>query len=563
MEVLTGASKVRIGRGNFSNVGRDQVNNYTIVQTRDKRTKVDSDPPELSEYTEIKRGDIFKDKDICYSWQLCSNGKDDTEAAVYIAQIMIGGRFGESKYTVKTYHGRNAAKEWRRDFSRCSMDWLRDVPLFGYNKSSVPLLIFCGELVPVAHIEDGLGDVGLFYIELLRNSLRCSRNELWMDPMKGRFCRGPIGPKCFDWQDVIHDALDVPSDVEFLKEAAVIRYLSSKEEDRWFLAALSYSSHLEILDGDIPAPSRTHVISGLTNSTIASFNNIRWKNWNDCLGKRQQMPNGVASYHFRDDRRKIEVESVGERNSWLTQALSVFHAHDISLDEDLSTYKFAFPFCRLTGTIQKSSRKRQRRQLFPPIYLIFFPTRTGTPLYRWSFNPTGQTPLLPEMCKYLGLPFKLSLEVTPCQSSWPTRIYRHIHDHQITRKFNPKTTGFARSLQFPIFKVAPAESRFREIVEEHHKIPIEPKAKPLPRVNTSEGLSEPVPDWVEGRSHEETDDSFSLEVLFDETEGSTKHAEITNSVSPRKDMTRSLLSTLFALFTWEAIEGSGISAAAI
>ncbi|KAG7090047.1 hypothetical protein E1B28_011666 [Marasmius oreades] len=565
MEILTGASKVKIGRGNFSSVGRDQFN-YTIVQTRDKRTKVARGLPELSEFTEIKRGDIYKDKDVCYSWQLCSNGKENTEAAVYIAQIMIGGRFGESKFTVKTYHGRNATKEWSRDFSRCSKDWLRDVPLFGYNKSSVPSLIFCGELVPVAHMEARMGSVGLFYMCLLRSSLGCSRNEIWMDPAQGRLCRGPVGPKCRNWPEQDFDAT-VPSDMEFLKEDTIIRYFANKQEDRWVLTALG-NCLFELLDGDIPATGYIHVISGLTNSTIAFSEDVRWQSWKGSLGERQHMPDGARRFRLRDNRRKIEVESVGERTAWLSQALSVFHTLNISLDEAFST-TFIFPWLKLTGTLQKSKHKRQRRQLLhTPIYLIVLPS--PYPLYHWSLDPTGQTPLSLEMCKYLGLPFKLLPKVTRFRESWPTKVYQQIHDYQIARMFDPKTTDFARSLGCPIFTIIPAENFcFQEIVEKHHRVP-ESVAKLSPNVNNSQEHSEPVPDSnvyhesrVEDRSPEETDDYFSLELLFEETEGSTKYAQRPNSASTPQDTMRSLLGTLLAPFTWEAIEGSGISAVVI
>ncbi|KAG7090018.1 hypothetical protein E1B28_011639 [Marasmius oreades] len=562
MEVLTGASKVNIGRGNFSNIGRDQFNDCTIIQTREKRTKVGRDLPGLSEYTEIKRGDIYKDNDVCYSWQLCSNGNDDTEAAVYVARIMIGGQFGQNRYTVKTYRGRNAKKEWRRDFSRCSEDWLRNIPLFGYNKSSVPSLIFCGELVPVAYMEPRMGWVGLLYLELLRASLGCSRNELWMDPTQGRLCRGPSGPKCYNWPEQDFDGI-VPSNVEFLKEEVVIRYFASKEHDRALLYTLSYSCHSEILDGDIPATSHTHVISGLTDSTIAFFESVRWESWTDCLGKGQEMPDGASRFRLKDDWRKIKVESFGERSAWLSQALSVFHVHNISLDEAFPP-TLVFPWLKLTGTLQKSEHKRKRRQLLhTPIYLIVLPS--PYPLYHWSLDPTGQTPpLSSEMCKYLGLPRKLFLNVTHCQDSWPTRVYKYIHDYQIARKFDPKTSDFARFLGYSIFTVILVENRFEEIAEDS-------EVKLSPKVDNSEGHSELSPgsfvsdeNWVKDRSPEEPDDSFLLELLFKKTEGSTKDAETTNSASPQKaDSMRSLLGTLFAPFTWEAIEGSGISAAAI
>ncbi|KAG7090095.1 hypothetical protein E1B28_011711 [Marasmius oreades] len=539
MEVFTGASKVKIGKGNFSNVGRDQNNYYTthnnIVQTRGKNKKVSRDLPELSEYTEIKRGDIYKSKDgVCYSWRLCSNGKDDTEMAVYTAELNITGPFGQKKFTVKTYRGRSAMKEWRRDFSRCSKDWLRDVPLFGYDRSSVPSLIFCGELVPVAHIEIGLGWVGLFCIHLLKTSLGCSRNELWMDPTQGRFCRGPIGPKCRDWRDEKSNVI-VPSDVEFLQEDVVIRYFASKKNDRALLFTVSYAGHVETLD-DIALGRRTQVISTLINSTIAFLENVRWRSWTDCLGKRQRMPDRATRFRLRGNRRKIQVDSVNESVPWLTQASSVFHAHNISIDEDLSSYKLVFSYFKLRGTLQQSKRKRQRRQsLDTPIYFILRPSSNA--VYHWSFDPTGQTPLTPDMCKYLGLPFKLSLEVIPLQISWSTKIYKAVRDYQIVRGFDPASTDFAQSFSYPVYDVVPAEVRFQEIVEEQHEIPADLDDVPsLPMVK-------------------ELDDSFSLASLFYEIEGcSNTSSDASPAQTANSEYTQqggvvpSILGTLFGSF---------------
>ncbi|KAF9261538.1 hypothetical protein L218DRAFT_961299 [Marasmius fiardii PR-910] len=151
-EILNHASGVVIHGSSLSNVGRDQYNHCTVQQTivharQNKDFNIGMHLPETSQFSEVKRGDIYKDPSgVCYSWRLHSNGEDDTEAAVYHAELNIAGPFGQKKFTVKTYRGRNAMKEWRRDFLRCSdsEDWCRDIPLFGYNTSSVPLLIFRG-----------------------------------------------------------------------------------------------------------------------------------------------------------------------------------------------------------------------------------------------------------------------------------------------------------------------------------------------------------------------------------------------------------------------------------
>ncbi|KAF9254224.1 hypothetical protein L218DRAFT_818144, partial [Marasmius fiardii PR-910] len=77
--------------------------------------------------------------------------------------------------------------------------------------------------------------------------------------------------------------------------------------------------------------------------------------------------------------------------------------------------------------------------------------------YFWSHEPSGQNPLSPDMCKYLGLPFRLSMELEYCEYSWPTRIYKALHDYQIARGFDPKTTMFAQFLGFPIFNIVSSE----------------------------------------------------------------------------------------------------------
>ncbi|KAG7090213.1 hypothetical protein E1B28_011815 [Marasmius oreades] len=468
MEVLAGATGITIDRSHFSNVGRDQYNYYTtyqtIVQPRERRRRIEKDTLELSQFTEIKHGDIYKDKDVCYSWRLCSNGKDATEAAVYIAQIMIAGSFGESKFTVKTYRGRNAMKEWRRDFRRSSKDWCGDVPLFGYNKSSVPLLIFHGELVPLSHVDVELGDLGMFYIEILKNSLGCSRNELWMDPTKGRFCRGPIGPQCRAWrEDDVN--ITVPSDVDCLKEDNLIRYFSNRKHDWGFFWAVSYSAchfqKLEVILG--PTNNQIQLISGLTNSTIAFTQILRWWSREGCLCDGQVMSDGATRFRLRSEPRLIEIFSDGERNIWLSQAWSVFDALNISLEENLSTYKLAYPFVRLKGALQNSKRKRERRQLCAPIYLFLIPDPSEH-FYHWSFDLTGQNPFSSDKCKYLGLPFKLSVVMYRFERSWPTKVYKAVRDFQIVRGFDPKTPEFARYLGWPVFEiVAPSENRFQEL----------------------------------------------------------------------------------------------------
>ncbi|KAF9257281.1 hypothetical protein L218DRAFT_879823, partial [Marasmius fiardii PR-910] len=76
----------------------------------------------------------------------------------------------------------------------------------------------------------------------------------------------------------------------------------------------------------------------------------------------------------------------------------------------------------------------------------------------WSHDPTGQNSLPPDMCNYLGLPFKLSLNVRYYKRAWPTESYKILHDYQIARGFDPRTMDFAQFMEYPTWEVAPPEN---------------------------------------------------------------------------------------------------------
>ncbi|KAF9262556.1 hypothetical protein L218DRAFT_390290 [Marasmius fiardii PR-910] len=467
MKCFAGASKVKIGLGNFSNVEGDQHNNYYNYYGTDKKSRVGENLPRLEEFNEIKMGNILKVGDIGRPWPRGPSAGEVTVEAAFTAEIIPHGP--QKKFTVKTYHGGKAKKAWRQDFLRCSdSDWRREVPLFGYSKSeSVPLLIFSGELVPVAHIEPKVGWVGRLYFEVLRNTLGCLRTELWLDPARGIFFRGPLGPRCLDWIDEYVD-IKVPSHVAFLEKDVVIRYFSNIKHDQGLLCAFNYSSHREeVKDWSSNCPQ---VISSATNLTVASTRNVRWWSFKGCLGNVCKMPDGTTRFRLNDDQRSIEVDSVNETSSWLSQALSFFYTNGIRFHEDLSKYKLVWSLFQLRGSLQRSKSKQQRRQL-RAIYLFLVPSPSPDAcFYIWSHDPNGQDPLSPDMCKYLGLPYKLSLKVQYCQKTWPTEIYKALHDYQVARGFDPRTTDFARFMQSPIFKVGPPRNCSEELRDDQNNI---------------------------------------------------------------------------------------------
>ncbi|KAF9254525.1 hypothetical protein L218DRAFT_1009580 [Marasmius fiardii PR-910] len=502
-EMLNHASEVTVYGGSFSNIGRDQYHLCNVQQTcihapQKKDLNIRMDLPELDQFTEVKRGDIHKySSDVFY----CSRQKwqwedgDDTEAAVYHAELNIVGSFAQKKFTVKTYRGRNAMEEWRRDFLSCSADWCRDVPLFGYNMSSIPLLIFCGELIPAAHIQFDAGvpkGLGIEYFSALSKTLDCSTNKIWMDPVKGKFCRGPAGPEFWGWSIFSH--FTAPADVEFLKEGVFPRYLASIKKDNRLLSLLYI--HYPFKHAKTFQSNHPQVISSLHNSIIAwRNNNVKWKENGGFDEKKVTC--GLIRFRLKDDQCHLKVRSMNEQYLWFSQALSAFHARGIWLDEDLSQYTLVYPRFELKGTLERSKSKQQRHQLCDPIYFFlenhFSPNRR---FYFWSHDPTGRNPLLWSMCEYLGLPFKLSLQVIHDQHTWPTKVYKTLHDYQIARGFDPRTTDFARSMGYQPWEVVPLETRFQEL------------------------------------DKDSDDDSYSLDILFDGNQAVMKPVRFSSVLVP-------------------------------
>ncbi|KAF9255156.1 hypothetical protein L218DRAFT_950984 [Marasmius fiardii PR-910] len=424
-EMLNHASGVTINGSSFSNIGRDQYHHCTLQQTfihapQNKDLNIRMDPPELDQFTEVKRGDIYKDSSgVCYSWRLWSNGKDDTKAAVYHAELNIVGPFAQKKFTVKTYRGQNAMKEWRRDFLSCSADWCR---------SSIPLLIFCEELIPVAHIRFDAGVPEVLveeYLNALRITLNCSVNEIWMDPVKGKFCRGPAGPEFMIFP--IFSDFTPPADMEFLKEGVLVHYLASIKEDRQLLSMLSInypSKPAKTFQSNHP-----QVISSLHNSIIA-WHDVEWK----------------------------EYEGFNEREVT----------------------------CGLTR-----------------------------PFSIW--------------CKYLGLPFKLSLQVFYQQCTWPTEVYKILHDYQIARGFDPQTTDFARFMGYQPWEVVPLETRFQELDKGSFSFFDSDDDSYSPNI-LFDGNQGKVLTKGSFSFFDSDDDPYSLDILFDGNQGLSEFTP--NSQSP-------------------------------
>ncbi|KAL0564490.1 hypothetical protein V5O48_017554 [Marasmius crinis-equi] len=269
----------------------------------------------------------------------------------------------------------------------------------------------------------------------LQRQLDCHRDgSMWLDTLRGVFCRGPKGPKYR--MPVGLDVKDLPLHAELLQEGVLFRYLISRKLDRQAVDALSRPWYSEASQVQV---DRVTVISTQTNTILAVASTV-WKAFG-CLGGRTKLPNGATRFTVLRDHRLLRVVLDNQREvqyAWLVQALSVFHAHRVSLEGDLRKYKLVLPHL-LKGTLSQSKAKRRRRKQFPPVYLFVPASSTST---FWSFDPDGHDSIPNDLCDYLGLPVRLSSDSK--EFIWETLVYKRLQDYQIARGFDPTTTDFAR-----------------------------------------------------------------------------------------------------------------------
>ncbi|KAL0564894.1 hypothetical protein V5O48_017143, partial [Marasmius crinis-equi] len=276
------------------------------------------------------------------------------------------------------------------------------------------------------------------------------------------------GPESHMWHwDAENQPL--PSDAELLHDDVMFRYWISRKLDRGALDVLcrfygdddnSYSQ----ADREIYQPT---VISTQVNTTLAVGNTV-WRAVNHHTCEGQNLPNGATRFKFSFFRfpwlgiKEIWVTLWDDpfelQHAWLAQATSVFDAHGIPLEGDLSEYKLVIP--QLKGTLSTSRVKRRRRRRLQPLYLFILPFSTTT---FWSFDSDGQIPISNDLCRYFGLPVQLLLECG--EFSWETSTYQRIRDYQIARGFDPTTIDFARHNKYPVYDIVdqPLPSLFEEI----------------------------------------------------------------------------------------------------
>ncbi|KAL0564478.1 hypothetical protein V5O48_017568, partial [Marasmius crinis-equi] len=457
---------------------------------------------EYDQYEEVKRGDVELIREVSshvprhwnYIWGQYAYRDSKCTKTISIGQIV--GR-GDSKMTIVGYEGPEAQKEWKRDFRQFSGTLrAKNAHLLAVNQSKIPLLIFTSELIPAAQFLDNVGPlVQLYLFALMGLRLGCWWNELWIDPHRGVLCRGPEGPEAKSWvwtHISFEDSMDTPSSVELLRDEICTRFLvglESKVVDRRVVSGLWFAhsdySVIEVVEKSHPRDcfwepivdhfkvTRPTVVLTLTNTLVAvQTQTLDWSS-RGVLGKRVLLANGMTRFTFEDSGwGHLYINLIPDSMEWLLQASSVFHARGIALEDDLSHHRLIAPWLELEGVFSNSESRCLRRHQQPLFLFIHPPTSTPittrgpiTSLHYWSFNEDGRDPLSTKMCQRLGLPVALTVSCASYEmDSWPSEVYKTIHDYQIARGFDPTTPDFARSLGYDQTYTIPDDlSQFADI----------------------------------------------------------------------------------------------------
>ncbi|KAF9269074.1 hypothetical protein L218DRAFT_940162 [Marasmius fiardii PR-910] len=484
---FVGTSQFSIKGGAYNYVEGDQINNHMtqVVQQRVKKRTI---------YDEVCKIQDIDCKAYLMSWNPESGNYEvefRAERTISVAEI----HGVSSRFTVASYKGEDAEKassdhffykntviDRKEEFQQFSETTdTTKMQLFGINRSSIPLLIFYGDLAPLAHFWDTLGGFGRAFASTLALKMRCAGSEIWVNPKQGTLIRGLEGPDRYLNHLGIWNIDTLPSTIKLLEKDVCIRYFSQlqsiKKFDKDIIDVLHYQS--AVIE-DLPSAAiRPCILSSLPNVMIAVGIGA-WRGFG-CLdyGSRVVMPDGRTQYSLFKKSTKIQVfelysDQYDDRSAWFSQASSVFHELGTSLEEDLSSYKLILPDIWLRGTFKHPKIKQQWRSEGPPIHLFIYPLPFPPPLkagsvvttHIWSSDEIGQVTFSHDRCEYLGLPTKLwgKRLSTTNKSSWPSETYKSIDNWQTARGFDPTTPNFTRYLGYPEWKVLSFKSgRFEEL----------------------------------------------------------------------------------------------------
>ncbi|KAK1226381.1 hypothetical protein PQX77_010643 [Marasmius sp. AFHP31] len=372
-----------------------------------------------------------------------------------------------------SYSGPGGRKAFENDFRKCSSIVSSRVPqMYAVDIGSIPSILYWNELMPAAVLKGNLGWMGQMYLYSFCGIWKCEEGELWMDSARGVICCGPQGPYPYLPYSRL-EIKDMPSTVDLLQDDVCLRFIAScksKEVDHVFVEGIRSAG------GDVGVPElfdQPTVISALTQTPIAIGNNF-WESTFNNLLERKVLESGLMRFRVVGEG-DVRLWMDGDvKEAWVCQAVGVFHARGIGLDDDLSVYRLNWHVAELKGHLSNDQIRLQRRSQ-QPIYLFLHPPPPYQPygytpsLHFWSFYEDGQNPFPPDICDNLGLPTMLKYSHAAYRSrSWSTKFYKQLDEYQRLRGFDPTTTDFAQHLGWDgnLFQPVNNTNRFDEVYNE-------------------------------------------------------------------------------------------------
>ncbi|KAL0571132.1 hypothetical protein V5O48_010824 [Marasmius crinis-equi] len=444
--------------GNFATVHGNQILNYFNREPERKTALTIYD-----QFRQVMLGDIFRINDFgVYKYpRLWNDGKPKADKTICAAQVIGGeGRV----FTMITYAGPEAQDAFQKDFQMYARRLTAGpFQVYGIN-TNVPTVLFYDERQPLAKFLDGLGSFGKLYLQSLKKQFHWHKNEIWLDPKKGELCQGPAGPECDTISEGHIPWENLSCSAKLLEDGNCLSFLAglkARYVDREVVKAIGKLCSSRVSEVEVHQPT---ICSASTNTTVAVSGGL-WESVNNCLSEREVMENGATRFTLKGEgvRPSVWIDSLEEWGVWMSQALSI--------NDDLSQCELIYPDLRLGGHLSTSENTRLRRR-GKSIYLFVHPLSTSTPtedcwtclLHHWSFDPTGQRPLPAEICEDLGLPIELTLNVQSTKRHrWTNEAYKRMHQYQLARGFDPKTTDFAQHLGLPIYQVQSDSDRFEDV----------------------------------------------------------------------------------------------------
>ncbi|KAK7045864.1 hypothetical protein VNI00_007289 [Paramarasmius palmivorus] len=310
-------------------------------------------------------------------------------------------------FTAMKYKGEDSFSAWKDDFRFFSRTRTPDTfQLFALNKD-VPLLIFHGDMVPLAHFYKPQFWSSLYLSQLIP-AKGWVEQKVWIDS-RGNLCTGPLGP-----------SVDVEGGVFYRKSILGLPEEASTLMER--------NQGLLRFKVDLNEPP----IGG----PIVIFD--------------VQIP-------FRE--------------VWLSQASSIFNALEISQNKHdyfivtepsslLTALRFERHHSNGAFSMRRDIEPDQPKQSYVYLFVRPYPVSILAgkawhlnPCY-WSYDESGKSEMSAKEYKRLDLPRVVADPwSTPRICAWSDEVYKAIRDWQVERGFDPISSDWAKSMGYPEMEI--------------------------------------------------------------------------------------------------------------